>query len=59
MSQSLENSEALIHDTHGSGSQILINLMLTGEAVPYVWDGDTDAGGLSMSELYISFHSKN
>lgn len=43
----LDTSEPLIHDTFGSGSQALINLMLTGEAVPHVFDGDQDVGGLS------------
>lgn len=44
----LDNSEPLIHDTYGCGSQGLINLMLTGQAVPHVWDHDKDVGGLSM-----------
>lgn len=34
-------------DTYGCGSQGLINLMLTGQAVQYVFDHDTDIGGLS------------
>lgn len=33
----LDSSEPLIHDTFGCGSQGLINLMLTGQAVPHVW----------------------
>lgn len=43
----LDSSEPLIHDTYGCGSQGLINLMLTGQAVPHVWDHDKDVGGLS------------
>lgn len=43
----LDSSEPLIHDTYGCGSQGLINLMLTGQAVPHVWDFDKDVGGLS------------
>lgn len=35
-------------DTYGSGSQGLINLMLTGQAVQHVFDHDKDIGGLSM-----------
>lgn len=44
----LDSSEPLIHDTYGCGSQGLINLMLTGEAVPHVWDHDKDVGGLKL-----------
>lgn len=43
----LDTSEPLIHNTYGYGSQGLINLMLTGQAVPHVWDHDKDVGGLS------------
>lgn len=43
----LDTSEPLIHDTYGCGSQGLINLMITGQAVPHVWDHDKDVGGLS------------
>lgn len=43
----LDSSEPLIHDTYGCGSQGLINLMITGQAVPHVWDHDKDVGGLS------------
>lgn len=42
-----DTSEPLIHSTYGYGSQALINLMLTGRAVSYVWDNDQDVGGLS------------
>lgn len=35
------------HDEYGCGSQGLINLMITGQAVPHVWDHDKDVGGLS------------
>lgn len=40
-------SEPLIHEEYGYGSQSLVNLMLTGRAVQYVWDNDQDIGGLS------------
>lgn len=48
----LDSSEPLIHDTYGCGSQGLINLMITGQAVPHVWDHDKDVGGLSESNRY-------
>lgn len=41
-------SESLIHAIYGHASQPLINLMLTGRAVPYVWDGDKNIGGLAL-----------
>ncbi|XP_055371103.1 ubiquitin carboxyl-terminal hydrolase MINDY-3 homolog [Condylostylus longicornis] len=43
-----DTSEPLIHNTYGYGSQGLINLMLTGRAVSYVWDNDQDVGGLKL-----------
>ncbi|KAL5276184.1 FAM188A family protein [Megaselia abdita] len=43
-----DTSEPLIHSTYGYGSQALINLMLTGRAVSYVWDNDQDVGGLKL-----------
>lgn len=43
-----ENNE-LIDPVHGHGSQCLINLLLTGRGVSYVWDNDQDLGGLSES----------
>lgn len=49
LAELLDTSESLIHDTHGCGSQGLINLMITGQAVPHVWDHDKDVGGLSKS----------
>lgn len=50
----LDTSEPLIHNIYGYGSQGLINLMLTGQAVPHVWDHDKDVGGLSMPILAIA-----
>ncbi|XP_055305233.1 ubiquitin carboxyl-terminal hydrolase MINDY-3 homolog isoform X2 [Sitodiplosis mosellana] len=44
----LDSSEPLIHDEYGCGSQGLINLMITGQAVPHVWDHDKDVGGLKL-----------
>lgn len=43
----LDTSEPLIHNIYGYASQALINLVLTGRAVPDVWDNDQDVGGLS------------
>jgi len=40
----------LIDPVHGHGSQSLINLMLTGRGVNYVWDNEQDVGGLSMTQ---------
>lgn len=55
----LDTSEPLIHDTYGCGSQALINLMLTGQAVPHVFDGDQDVGGLSKFLICLcTFHQK-
>lgn len=50
VSEVSDTSEPLIHGTYGYGSQALINLMLTGHAVPYVWDNEQDVGGLSESD---------
>lgn len=43
-----DTSEPLIHAVYGHASQPLINLMLTGRIVPYVWDGDKNIGGLAL-----------
>lgn len=43
-----ELSDPLIHSTYGYGSQGLINLMLTGQAVAHVWDHDQVVGGLRL-----------
>ncbi|KAK4304286.1 hypothetical protein Pmani_023759 [Petrolisthes manimaculis] len=40
--------ESLIEVTQGHGGQGLINLLITGRASPYVWDGTKDVGGLSL-----------
>ncbi|XP_076666523.1 ubiquitin carboxyl-terminal hydrolase MINDY-3 homolog [Andrena cerasifolii] len=40
--------EAMIDSTYGYGSQSLINLMLTGRAVSYVWDHDQTIGDLKL-----------
>uniref|UniRef100_A0A182SP64 Ubiquitin carboxyl-terminal hydrolase MINDY n=1 Tax=Anopheles maculatus TaxID=74869 RepID=A0A182SP64_9DIPT len=47
LSEMSDPNESLIHDTYGCGSQALINLMLTGRAVPHVWDNEQDVGGMS------------
>lgn len=52
ISELLDTSEPLIHNTYGYASQGLINLMLTGQAVAHVWDHDKDVGGLSEFLLY-------
>ncbi|XP_065173162.1 ubiquitin carboxyl-terminal hydrolase MINDY-3 homolog [Atheta coriaria] len=43
-----DSSEPLIDETYGYGSQSLINLMITGRAVSYVWDHEQDVGGLKL-----------
>ncbi|KAL5006775.1 hypothetical protein ScPMuIL_015581 [Solemya velum] len=41
-------AEPLIDETHGHGSQSLINLMLVGKAISNVWDNDKEVSGLVM-----------
>ncbi|XP_076034182.1 ubiquitin carboxyl-terminal hydrolase MINDY-3 [Oratosquilla oratoria] len=41
-------SESLIDSSEGHGSQALINLLITGRASSFVWDGSKDVGGLSL-----------
>uniref|UniRef100_A0A336MR08 carboxylesterase n=1 Tax=Culicoides sonorensis TaxID=179676 RepID=A0A336MR08_CULSO len=48
LSEICDTSEPLIHAVYGHASQPLINLMLTGRIVPYVWDGDKNIGGLAL-----------
>lgn len=48
-SELLDMTQSLIHMEFGYASQGLINLVLTGKAVPDVWDNDKDVGGLSMA----------
>ncbi|KAL3831441.1 hypothetical protein ACJMK2_023192 [Sinanodonta woodiana] len=40
--------QSLIDGVHGHGSQSLINLMITGQAVNNVWDNDKDVSGLKL-----------
>lgn len=40
--------ESLIHSAFGHASQALINLMLTGRCVPYVFDNDKNISGLTL-----------
>lgn len=47
-----DTGDPLIDETYGHGSQSLINLMITGKAVTYVWDNFQDVGGLSKALLY-------
>uniref|UniRef100_A0A182N0L0 Ubiquitin carboxyl-terminal hydrolase MINDY n=1 Tax=Anopheles dirus TaxID=7168 RepID=A0A182N0L0_9DIPT len=51
LSEMSDPTESLIHDTYGCGSQALINLMLTGRAVPHVWDNDQDVGGMTLKGI--------
>uniref|UniRef100_A0A182KGW2 Ubiquitin carboxyl-terminal hydrolase MINDY n=1 Tax=Anopheles christyi TaxID=43041 RepID=A0A182KGW2_9DIPT len=51
LSEMSDPSESLIHDTYGCGSQALINLMLTGRAVPHVWDNEQDVGGMKLKGI--------
>ncbi|KAF2905796.1 hypothetical protein ILUMI_00391 [Ignelater luminosus] len=44
-------NDPLIDETYGYGSQNLINLMITGKAVTYVWDNYQDVGGLKLKGL--------
>jgi hypothetical protein len=53
LSNEMSEAGELIDPLHGHGSQSLINLMLTGRGVNYVWDNEQDVGGLSKS---LSFH---
>ncbi|KAK4878680.1 hypothetical protein RN001_011186 [Aquatica leii] len=46
-----DNTDPLIDETYGYGSQSLINLMITGRAVTYVWDNYQDVGGLKLRGL--------
>ncbi|KAI4454821.1 hypothetical protein MML48_9g00010147 [Holotrichia oblita] len=46
-----DTTEPLIDETYGYGSQSLINLMITGKAVTYVWDHEQDVGGLKLKGL--------
>ncbi|XP_025833511.1 ubiquitin carboxyl-terminal hydrolase MINDY-3 homolog isoform X2 [Agrilus planipennis] len=46
-----DTTEPFIDATYGYGSQSLINLMLTGRAVTYVWDNYQDVGGLRLRGL--------
>lgn len=46
--------EPLIDSEFGYGSQSLINLMITGQAVNYVWNNYQDIGGLSKLILLSS-----
>lgn len=51
LSEMSDPTESLIHDTYGCGSQALINLMLTGRAVPHVWDNEQDVGGMKLKGI--------
>ena len=39
--------EPLIDYSHGYGSQVLINLLITGNAVPHLFNEKRDVGGMS------------
>nr|CAH8848353.1 unnamed protein product [Trichobilharzia regenti] len=54
--QSLKNEmngemEALIDPVHGHASQCLINLLITGESTPYLFDGERDLGGFTLKGI--------
>lgn len=53
MTSECDTTEPLIDETYGYGSQSLINLMITGCAVTYVWDNEQDVGGLSKIKYFI------
>ncbi|XP_071057232.1 ubiquitin carboxyl-terminal hydrolase MINDY-3 homolog isoform X2 [Onthophagus taurus] len=46
-----DSTDPLIDAIYGYGSQSLINLMITGRAVTYVWDHEQDVGGLKLKGL--------
>lgn len=46
-----DTGDPLIDETYGHGSQSLINLMITGKAVTYVWDNFQDVGGLKLKGI--------
>lgn len=45
--------ESLIDGSQGHGGQGLINLLITGRASSYVWDGVKDVGGLSKCHFML------
>lgn len=57
MLELLDTSEPLIHNIYGYASQGIINLMLTGRAVPHVFDNDKDVGGLSKYIVLCCFRT--
>ncbi|XP_051574932.1 ubiquitin carboxyl-terminal hydrolase MINDY-3-like isoform X2 [Myxocyprinus asiaticus] len=55
--QNIENeiedtSEPLIDPVYGHGSQSLINLLVTGDAVSNVWDGDRECSGMKLHGIH-------
>jgi hypothetical protein len=46
-----DGDEPLIDPIHGHGSQSLINLLLTGQAVPHVWDNEKNVSGLKLQGI--------
>ncbi|XP_065349446.1 ubiquitin carboxyl-terminal hydrolase MINDY-3 homolog [Cloeon dipterum] len=46
-----DTCEPMIDASHGYGSQSLINLLLTGRAVGYVWDSVRNVGGLDLKGI--------
>ncbi|CAG7727671.1 unnamed protein product [Allacma fusca] len=51
ISNEMSEANELIDPVHGHGSQSLINLMLTGRGVSYVWDYEQDVGGLKLKGI--------
>ena len=49
MAEMTDLAELVIDSVYGYGSQSLINLILTGRAVGYVWDNVQDVDGLRKS----------
>ncbi|RTG84872.1 uncharacterized protein DC041_0004784 [Schistosoma bovis] len=43
--------DALIDPIHGHASQCLINLLITGESTPYLFDGERDLGGFTLKGI--------
>lgn len=46
-----DSSEVLIDSVHGHGSQSLINLLITGNAVTNLWDGEREVCGLKLQGI--------
>lgn len=46
--------DPLIDPVYGHASQCLINLLITGQSTPYLFDGERDIGGYSMLYFIVN-----